>query len=405
MDLLKEFNGRQRKVIFLILLLSILAGILGFFFDLIQEDEYLERLKRPASYEEEQVTSLILSFEEGEEDLAYQGILGEEELSEEEVRKKMDEAFRFVEENMFREGEDKDHVRTGITIPDSLEENPVSISWEAEFGEFFSENGDIEAEMADQLPKKMKLLIRAEYREVEEVREYPIRLLPLELTEEERVRRTLQKELDESLKSSKEEWAHLPKKVLEKEILYRIPKKERAPLVTGLGILAVFSAYFYFKNENDKKKEKRERELKEAYPYFVGRFTILLGAGLNLLGIWKKLAEGDNFNESLRSEIRMTLWELGNGKTEREAYENFGKRIGGIQYQKFVSILNESLKMGSSQILTRLTAEAREAMLDRKNRVKEIGEVTGTKFLMPMMLELVLIMLIIMIPAMMASKG
>ena len=129
---------------------------------------------------------------------------------------------------------------------------------------------------------------------------------------------------------------------------------------------------------------------------------ILLGAGLNIPAIWKKLETGFASNKSLTEEIRLTLWEVGNGKTEREAYENFGKRIGGTQYSKFVSVINQSLKLGSGQLLSRLEAESEAAMFERRNKAKVMGEVADTKLLMPMMLQLVLIMLIIMVPALMA---
>ena len=41
-------------------------------------------------------------------------------------------------------------------------------------------------------------------------------------------------------------------------------------------------------------------------------------------------------------------------------------------------------------------------MFERRNKVKVMGETADTKLLMPMMLQLILIMLIIMVPALMA---
>lgn len=407
MSLLKNFNPKQRKIMILMFFASVILSISAFVFDYFQSESFLEILIRPDSFEEEKEVTLDIRYEgEGrDENLEYTGILGRRRLTEEEAKRSMKEAFSFVEETMFREGEDKDNVSTGLTIPDNLEGNPVNLSWEAEDGELFLANGDIDSDKVGMETKKTKIVVKAEYGEIEEEREYEIKILPIKLSAEEERRRKIRKELDKALESSKEKEVILPKKILEQEVTYVSPKNEIAPFLTGMSILSVFVGYFYFKNSNDKKKEKRERELKAAYPYFVGRFVILLGAGLNILGIWKKFLEAENFNESLSEEIKITLWEIGNGKTEREAYENFGKRIGGMQYQKFVSILTENLKMGSSQILVRLGTEAREAMLDRKNHAREIGETMGTKLLFPMMLELVLIMLIIMIPAMMAARG
>lgn len=406
MELLKGFDKKQRRMLFLLFILAVVLAIMGFVIDSFKEEGFLKQLERPASYENGREVSMKLRYQgdNGEENLPYRGLLGEKKLSEDELTEKMKEAFRQVEEGMFKEGEDASHVKTGITIPERLAENPILISWEAEEGELFLSNGEISFEKLGREPKKTKLLVRAEYGERKEIREYELTLLPKRLEKEEEERRAIVKELDELLKSKEDEIAILPESIQGRKISYLLPKDSISEELAGFGVILLFSAFFYFKSENERKKEKRERELKEAYPYFVGRFVILLGAGMNLLGIWKKLSETEGFNESLAEEIRLTMLELGNGKTEREAYENFGRRTGGIRYQKFISILTENLKMGSSQILNRLAAEAREAMLDRKNHAREIGETLGTKFLMPMIFELVLIMLIIMLPAMLSTQ-
>ena len=53
-------------------------------------------------------------------------------------------------------------------------------------------------------------------------------------------------------------------------------------------------------------------------------------------------------------------------------------------------------------MLARLEAELEAAMFERRNEAKVMGEMADTKLLMPMMLQLVLIMLIILVPALMA---
>ncbi|MFC2477210.1 MAG: type II secretion system F family protein, partial [Catonella sp.] len=181
-----------------------------------------------------------------------------------------------------------------------------------------------------------------------------------------------------------------------------IPKEEITGSIAGFTLLLIICLFVGF-NENNKKKIKdREEELKNGYTEFVGRFVILLGAGLSVSAVWKKLEAGFASNKSLNEEIRLTLWETANGKTEREAYENFGRRIGGTQYAKLVSVITQSLKLGSGQLLARLEAELEAAMFERRNEAKVMGEMADTKLLMPMMLQLVLIMLIIMVPALMA---
>lgn len=404
MSLLKEFSKKERVILIIVFIFSILLTILGFVMDAYRKDEEVLSFRRPEAYEEEKEVNFLLKYKEDEEEktLDYSGVLGERKLLEEEQEKVLMEALDRVEKTMFREGEDYENVKTGLFIPERLEGNPASISWETENGEIFDGSGNINFQKMGIEPIETKLSIKAEYEDREEVREYQIKIHPYELTKGEKEIYLIKKELDKVLESSESEEALLPKKIGDKEVRYITGKKEVSPLLSGMGFLTLFLLYFYFKNRNEKKKIKREEELKEAYPYFVGRFVVLLGAGLNISNIWKRLEKTENFNESLNREIRLTLWEIGNGKVEREAYENFGKRIGGMQYPKFISILTENLKMGSSQILSRLSSEAKDAMVERRNQVKEMGEKMGTKLLLPMMVELLLIMLIIMLPAMMS---
>lgn len=406
MSLLKEFSLKQRKILLLMVLLSLVMILLGFVMDGLQKDTGLTRLRRPLPHESEKEVSFTITYrgEEKDESIFYEGSIGNQKLSEAEGKKAVFEAFSIVEKNLFRDGEDGRQVTSGINIPSDIEGSPVSISMEVNPPDLFLENGDVNEEIVRDMPVEAKLKIKIEYEDIEEEREYALSVVPKAIPKEEKLKRALKKEIDKVLKSDENMEISLPDIVEARQIYYFENKSEVAPIFTGIGIVVVLLAYFYMKNNNDKRKEKREEELKEAYPFFVGRFVILLGAGLNILGIWKKLGEGEGLNESLEEEIRLTLWELGNGKTEREAYENFGRRAGGMKYGKFAAILTENLKMGSSEILKRLEAEAVEAMLEKRNRAREIGEKIGTKLLMPMMLELVLIMLIIMVPAMLSAK-
>jgi hypothetical protein len=403
MEIYKSFDKKQKRIILAALLISILGIIAGIIYDSSLKNIEITKLKRPESYEnaEDINFGMEVSGIDDKEQLKYTGQIGAKKIAEGEIQKYLIKTLDQVEKSMFREGESREKVLTGVNIPSSLPENPVNISFSTSESGVLLENGDINFDLVKEKQLlTVKLLAAYEGKEAE--RNVDITVFPKLLTEEERIRLAVKDEMDRLLAGGENEIIEIPGEVEGHGVKVFIPKEEITGSITGFTLLLIICLFVSF-NENNKKKIKdREEELKNGYTEFVGRFVILLGAGLSVSAIWKKLEAGFASNKSLSEEIRLTLWETANGKTEREAYENFGKRIGGTQYAKFVSVINQSLKLGSGQLLARLEAESEAAMFERRNRAKVMGEVADTKLLLPMMLQLVLIMLIIMVPALMA---
>ena len=403
MEIYKSFDKKQKRIILAALLISILGIIAGIIYDSSLKNIEITKLKRPESYEnaEDINFGMEVSGIDDKEQLKYTGQIGAKKITEGEIQNYLIKTLDQVEKSMFREGESREKVLTGVNIPSSLPENPVNISFSTSESGVLLENGDINFDLVKEKQLlTVKLLAAYEGKEAE--RNVDITVFPKLLTEEERIRLAVKDEMDRLLAGGENEIIEIPGEVEGHGVKVFIPKEEITGSVTGFTLLLIICLFVSF-NENNKKKIKdREEELKNGYTEFVGRFVILLGAGLSVSAVWKKLEAGFASNKSLSEEIRLTLWETANGKTEREAYENFGKRIGGTQYAKFVSVITQSLKLGSGQLLARLEAESEAAMFERRNRAKVMGEVADTKLLLPMMLQLVLIMLIIMVPALMA---
>ena len=403
MSIYKSFDKKQRLIIIIASLISILCIIAGIIYDSGLTRVELTTITRPKPYEEAENISFGVEVDgiKPDKELTYEGQIGVKKLEEVKIDEYLHNTLDTLEANMYREGEGKERVLTGLNIPVRLENNPVDISFSTDEGGILLDNGDLNFEMIkEKQPATLKLT--ASYGEREMSRSLVITVYPRTLTEEEKVKLAVKEKLDSAFADGENETITLPAEVDGKRVRAYFPKEEITGNLVGF-VLATIICLFVVFNENNKRKIKdREEELKNGYTEFVGRFVILLGAGLNIPAIWRKLETGFASNISLTEEIRLTLWEVGNGKTEREAYENFGKRIGGTQYAKFVSVINQSLKLGQGQLLSRLEAESEAAMFERRNKAKVMGEVADTKMLMPMMLQLVLIMLIIMVPALLA---
>lgn len=402
MEIYKSFDKKQKKIILIFMIFSIIAILIGVIYDFNQKNLDIDMLIRPKPYEDNQKVEFnldITGIENGEK-LNYSGDIEAGKLQENEIDNYLYQTLENVEKIMFREGEAKDRVLTGINIPDRLPENPVDISFRTSESGILLANGNINFETV-KAKTTITVSILASYMEKEATKDIDITVYPKELPDEERIKLAVKDKLDLLLLSNENEVIKLPQEIEGHSIRAYFPKEKLTGEIIVFDVLLMICLFVVFNEKNKKKIKDREEELKNGYTEFIGRFVILLGAGLSISAVWKKLEFGFESNKSLHDEVRLTLWEIGNGKTEREAYENFGKRTGGTKYSKFVSVINQSLKLGSDQLLERLMSESEEAMFERRNRAKVMGEIADTKLLLPMMLQLVLIMLIIMIPALM----
>ena len=95
----------------------------------------------------------------------------------------------------------------------------------------------------------------------------------------------------------------------------------------------------------------------------------------------------------------LVCYELQRCKSEREAYDRFGKRCQVQAYMKLSTLLSQNIRKGSNDLLHVLRQEADNAFVERKSLAKKLGEEAGTNLLLPMMMMLCLVMVIIMIPA------
>ena len=87
------------------------------------------------------------------------------------------------------------------------------------------------------------------------------------------------------------------------------------------------------------------------------------------------------------------------GISERVAYQNMGIRCGLPCVVRFTGLLAQHMKSGAGGLKKALQDETDQALKDRRERARRLGEEAGTKLLFPMILMLILIMLIITIPA------
>lgn len=204
----------------------------------------------------------------------------------------------------------------------------------------------------------------------------------------------------------------LPGEVAGQEVIWRAAPPVQSAELLGLGVLTAAAVWYIQKEQKEKEKEKRKQSLFLAYPEFVSKLSLLLGAGMGILGALRKMeqmygkrrAKGGKQEEVYEALHRM-ICEMDNGMGQMRAYQMFSEDCDLQPYRKLVSLLASGQKVGNRRLLEQLNEEADRVFLERKNAARRLGEEAGTKLLLPMMMMLIIVMGIVMIPAFLSIYG
>lgn len=173
-------------------------------------------------------------------------------------------------------------------------------------------------------------------------------------------------------------------------------------LLTGAG-LWIFGDSI----EERENKKKREEELKDAFPEFALKVSMLIRAGFTPRGAFEKV--GTNYlkrreteksgKEILYEEVITSLREMESGVSQKDAYEDFEKRCNVFEITRFSGLLIRAVKRGNAALGEELKEESKRASLARQEIIRKRGETAGTRLLFPMMLYLLIVLIIILYPA------
>ncbi len=174
-----------------------------------------------------------------------------------------------------------------------------------------------------------------------------------------------------------------------------------------ISAVSIYAIPYSIVNSLKAKSEKRRSQMLLDYPELVDRLSLLIGAGLSIKGSFTKIAreykakrnKGVTGFHYLYEEIIYMVKQLDNGKSENDVYEEFGKRSGILCYMKLCTMLTQNLKKGGRDILDKLRITSLDALEERRNAMKTMGEKASSKLLFPMMLQFMIILVIIMYPA------
>ena len=347
---------------------------------------------------------------------------GYEETLFAETQGKTQEITVYVEEESYTEKEIEHYIKEAkkeldkwlkkvkkggkdFRFPQSLEGNPVKISWSTGNPEILSWEGIL----GEDIPEKgenVEIVAFLSLGEGTEIWQKKVTVYPPSLSEKKKLQKEIQKEA-ELLSENPSEPLYLPQTVRGEEIRYRKTGTETGRIICIMSLVLGLGVYPLQKEKEKKKQELVKKEMQRDYPDIIQKLVLFLRAGFTIRKAMEKIADGylrskEKYHAKERSayeEIVRTCKEMQGGIYEAEAYERFGVRCGLSQYKVLSVLLVQNLKKGNQNLLELLEREEAVAEDERKRSAKVRGEEASTKLLIPMVLQLIVVLMILMIPA------
>ena len=347
---------------------------------------------------------------------------GYEETLFAETQGKTQEITVYVEEESYTEKEIEHYIKAAkkeldkwlkkvkkggkdFRFPQSLEGNPVKISWSTGNPEILSWEGIL----GEDIPEKgenVEIVAFLSLGEGTEIWQKKVTVYPPSLSEKKKLQKEIQKEA-ELLSENPSEPLYLPQTVRGEEIRYRKTGTETGRIICIMSLVLGLGVYPLQKEKDKKKQELVKKEMQRDYPDIIQKLVLFLRAGFTIRKAMEKIADGylrskEKYHAKERSayeEIVRTCKEMQGGIYEAEAYERFGVRCGLSQYKVLSVLLVQNLKKGNQSLLELLEREEAVAEDERKRSAKVRGEEASTKLLLPMVLQLIVVLMILMIPA------
>lgn len=195
---------------------------------------------------------------------------------------------------------------------------------------------------------------------------------------------------------------------------YRVSYKEKKDISFLLmPLLGFFTAILFEAKDKEDEKEKikrRQRWLELDFSQIITKILLYVSSGMTIRNSIIRLAEQYKVSKNnidkrkdrvAYDELVIVKNKLDSGYSEISAYEEMAKNINMRSYTRFLNIIIQSIKNGNKDLKSILNMEVQDALYERKQHAKKLGEEAATKLVLPLMMMLSIIMVVIMVPAFM----
>ncbi len=324
----------------------------------------------------------------------------EKSYTEKEIEDYIEKAKKDLDQWLKKAEKEKDFL-----FPKELKGNPVQISWSTGNPDLLSWEGILGKNISEK-GEEVEIVVAISLGEKSEIWKRRITVYPPKLNEKEKMQREIQKEA-ELLSENPSGPLYLPQTLQGEEIYYKKTGSGKGGMICLWSLVLGIGIYPLQKEKEKKQKEFVRKEMQRDYPDIVQKLVLFLRAGFTIRKAMEKIADGylhskEKYHTKERrayEELVRTCREMQGGIYEAEAYERFGTRCGISQYKILSVLLVQNLKKGNKNLLELLEREEAVAEDERKRSAKVRGEEASTKLLLPMMLQLIVVLMILIIPA------
>ncbi len=323
----------------------------------------------------------------------------------EELQKKVDD---YIGSHYLGKNESPKCIVNSLNFVQEIPDTQATITWSYE-ETYLREDGSLRMDKIPQEGIDVDLVARVTWRNWKQSYHYPVHLDPSAMSRRQKEIFQVKQAVKEALnKNRTEDTVELPGKVGETKLSYQSAEKKKDFLPAVLSLFLVAAMPLIWREQQKKALKKRDDQMMSDHPEILNKVMLLLGAGLTFRGAIDRIVgeyerekrEGEEMRYAYE-EMCILAQEMRDGQSEISAIENFGKRCCLSPYLKFSSILSQNLKKGAEGMIDILNEESYEALEKQKERALRLGEIAGTKLLLPMVMMLAIVMGIIMIPAFM----
>lgn len=268
--------------------------------------------------------------------------------------------------------------------------------------------------MTDELPETgtvtvLTLMLR--YKKTEKTYQFPVRLVPAEQTENQKMRKKLESLLKKAVEedpAAKE--IYLPEELEGGRLTYTHFQENPGGALVLLAAAGAGIGFWIPAGKIRRRYQERERQLRNGYAGMVSKLAVLTGAGLTMRSAWerladdyqKKLKEGISKKNYVYEEVVLMVNQIRQGAGENRAYGEFGRRCGLYPYLRLSGLLEQNLSKGTRGMQGMLLQEVQNAFEERKNLARKLGEEAGSKMMLPLFMLLGVVLVIVTVPAFLA---
>lgn len=389
----------------IVLVFFMLAGAIYSLGTLLTSDNNITELSRPNDGSDSVTYTLIADTDETTE------------LVEVDVSKKMHEYSEIITlfdnyreaiiSAMLGENTSPDYVTKPLCFPSSIGDEEISLSWQPENLSYIDLSGGLIYENISPEGTHTSVYVTMKLDDVEATLMAGIILYPDTSNASSLMNTELKNYINEN-SSPYSDTVSLPSNILGSSVKFSLPENNSNFLFFPIGIIICIILFFAASRETNSRLKLRNEQMLSDYPEIVSKLLLLSNAGLNIRNAFKKITDdyymglsSDNIPHYAYEELSITLNSLNSGKSEANAYTEYGKRCGLMPYIKLGSLLEQNLNKGAKEIRFHLSSEVNNAFQNYKSETITKSKQAETKLIFPMILILVVIMLLIMIPSFM----